>query len=371
MAGQVTVGRLAGIPVRVHWTLLAVGALLCMGLAEGVLPSAEPAVTTTVAWLAAGLTTIVFFGSILVHELAHALTARHFGVQTESIELWALGGLARLRDEAPSPKADALTAGAGPLTSLLLGAGFIGAAYGAAALDTSDLLIGAIGWLGIVNVLLAVFNLLPGAPLDGGRLLRAWRWRRTGDRLRATDDAARAGQFLAWVVIIVGGWGVLSGWGSLFLPLTGVFLLMAAKAEQVGVLAESRLEGVTVGDVTWFGVARASDDVDAETMLWQRDRLGAPRLVAVEDRQGAISGLVTEDQLLSIPESRRPLIRLSQLVVPMSRVVRAAPEEPLVAALRRTTPLSPWITVWGEGRLVGVVLPDAVRKQLQDRGLAV
>jgi Zn-dependent protease len=369
MAGQVTIGRLAGIPVQVHWTLLAVAGLLGIGLAQTVLPSADPSVSPAVAWIVAGVTTVVFFASILVHELAHALTARRFGVHTDSIELWALGGLARLRDEAPSPKADALTAGAGPLTSFVVGAAFIGAAYGVAALGTADLLIGALGWLGVVNVVLALFNLLPGAPLDGGRLLRAWRWHRTGDRLRATDDAARAGQFLAWAVIIVGVWMMLNGWGSLFIPLTGAFLLVSAKAEQLGVVAESRLEGLTVRDVTWFGVARASDDVDAETMLWQRSRLGVPRLVAVEDDSGGVAGLVTEDQLLRIPEDHRARVRLAQLAVPLSRVARATPDEPLVAALRRTTPLAPWITVWGEGRLVGIVLPDTVSKRLRERGV--
>ncbi len=369
MKGQITLGRIAGIPVQLHWTLFAIAALLGIGLAQSVLPSAEPGLSTSTAWAVAGATTVVFFATILVHELAHALTARHYGVHTDSIELWALGGLARLRDEAPSPRADAFTAGAGPLTSLVLGVAFVGAAYGAAALDASDLLVAALGWLGIVNGMLAAFNLLPGAPLDGGRLLRAWRWHRTGDRLRATDDAARAGQFLGWTVIILGIWMMLNGWGSLFVPLTGVFLLTSAKAEQLGVAAESKLVGLTVRDVTWFGVARAGDDVDAETMLGQRDRLGTPRLVAVEDHDGDVSGLVTEDQLWNVPVQNRPFVRLAQLAVPVSRTARATPDEPLVAALRRTSPLSPLITVWGDGRLVGVVLPEVLTRRLREHGI--
>jgi Zn-dependent protease len=369
MRGQLTLGRIAGIPVHLHWTLLAIAGLLGIGLARSVLPAADPGVSATTAWAVAGVTTVVFFATILVHELAHALTARRYGVQTDSIELWALGGLARLRDEAPSPRADAFTAGAGPLTSLVLAAAFIGAAYGAAALGTSDLLVAALGWLGIVNGILAVFNLLPGAPLDGGRLLRAWRWHRTGDRLRATDDAARAGQFLGWTIIILGVWMMFNGWASLFVPVTGLFLLTTAKAEQLGVMAESKLAGLTVRDVTWFGVARASDDVDAETMLWQRERFGAPRLVAIEDHDGGVSGLVTEDQLWNVPAQNRPFVRLAQLAVPLSRTARATPDEPLVAALRRRSPLSPLITVWGEGRLVGVVVPEMLNNRLRERGL--
>jgi Zn-dependent protease len=369
MRGQLSLGRIARIPVHLHWSLLVVAALLGIGLAGSVLPGAEPDVSPAVAWAIAGVTIAVFFASILAHELAHALAARRYGVETDAIELWALGGLARLRDEAPSPRADAITAAAGPVTSLLLGGAFIGAAFAASAIGGSALLVAALAWLGIVNGVLALFNLLPGAPLDGGRLVRAWRWHRTGDRLRATDDAARAGQVLGWAVILVGMWLVLNGWGTLFLPLTGLFLLTSAKAEQMSVMAEARLAGVSVRDVTWFGIARAGGDVDAETMLWQRSRLGEAHLVAVESADGAVAGLVTEDQLWQVPEHNRPSVRLGQLAVPMSRIARASADEPLVAALRRTSPLRPLITVWGDGRLIGVVLPDVLARRLRERGI--
>ena len=308
---------------------------------------------------------VLFFASILVHELSHALAARRFGVETDGIELWLLGGMARLNKDAPSPKADGLIAAAGPAASVAVSAAFIGAAWGLDALGGPHLAIALMGWLGIVNLIIAVFNLLPGAPLDGGRILRAVRWSRHGDRIRATNEAAQAGQVLGWVVVIVGLWLMFKGWGGVFLPLTGGFLILSAKAEQMAAGTEARLAGVTVSDVTWFGVAEAAGDTDAETMLGQRGRLGVPRVVAVQDGSGTLTGLVAEDQLWSVPELQRPSTRLAQLIVPFSRVARAEPDEPLATVLARVTPFAPFITVWQEGRLVGIVTKEALQRRLQ------
>ena len=289
-----------------------------------------PALSSATYWATASVGVAAFFASILFHELAHALVARRFGVQTEGIELWLLGGMARLNSDAPSPKADGLIAVAGPLSSLLLG----GRVHRRRRSGSTPWTRGRsrramVGWLGVVNVIIALFNLLPGAPLDGGRILRAVRWARHGDRTRATHEAAQAGQILGWAIVIVGVWMMFRGWGGLFIPLTGGFLVISAKAEQMAANAESRLAGITVDEVTWYGVAEATADTDAETMLGQRGRLGAPRVVAVQDGQGGLTGLVTEDQLWLVPEHQRPFTRLTQLMVPFNRVARAEPHEAL------------------------------------------
>jgi Zn-dependent protease len=308
---------------------------------------------------------VAFFASVLVHELSHALVARRFGVATEGIDLWLLGGMARLDRDAPSPKAEGLIAAAGPASSVVLGAGFIGAAVGLSALGLWPLASAMVAWLGVVNIIIAVFNLLPGAPLDGGRILRAIRWSRHHDRLRATNEAAQAGQVLGWAIVIFGVWALFQGWGGFFLPLTGGFLVISAKAEQVAAASEARLAGVTVDDVTWYGVAEASADTDAETMLGQRGRLGVPRVVAVQDGQGGLTGLVAEDQLWSVPEQQRPVTRLAQLMVPFNRMARAEPDEELGRVLARVTPQATFITVWREDRLVGVVTREALQRRLQ------
>jgi Zn-dependent protease len=291
--------------------------------------------------------------------------ARRYGVQTDGIELWLLGGMARLNRDAPSPKADGLIAVAGPLASILVGAAFIGGAIGLDAAGVWPLVPAMIAWLGIVNIIIAVFNLLPGAPLDGGRILRAVRWAQHHDRARATREAAQAGQFVGWAVVILGVWMIFRGWGGIFIPLTGGFLIINAKAEQMAVAAEARLDGITVDDVTWYGVAEATADTDAETMLGQRGRLGVPRVVAVQDGQGQLSGLVAEDQLWMVPEQQRPFTVLAQLMVPFSRIARAEPEEALAPVLARATPSTAYITVWRDGRLVGVVTREALQRRLQ------
>jgi len=365
MRGFVRLGRVTGIPVSVHWTLAVIGWFLGLSLANGALPGSAPGSSHTAYWIAAATGVVLFFGSILIHELAHAWTARRYGVETEGIELWLLGGMARLSNDAPTPKADGLIAAAGPAASLLVGGVLLGAAFGLDALGASSLAVALSGWLGIVNIIIAVFNLLPGAPLDGGRILRAFRWARHGDRYRASREAAQAGQVLGWFVVIVGFWMLFNGWGGIFLPLTGGFLILMAKAEQMAAATQARLAGISVSDVTWFGVAEAAADTDAATMLGQRGRLGTPRVVAVQDGHGALSGLVAEDQLWLVPEQQRPFTVLTQLMVPMNRVARATPDEPLAQVLARVTPLAPFITVWRDERLVGVVTSEALKRRLE------
>src|SRR5262245_26231735 len=365
MRGFLRLGKVTGIPVSVHWTLAVIAWFLGVGLATGALPASVPHESTTAYWAVASVGVVAFFASILVRELSHALVARHYGVHTDGIELWLLGGMARLNRESPTPKADGLIAVAGPLASILVGAGCIGAAIGLDALGVWPLVPAMIGWLGIVNLIIAVFNLLPGAPLDGGRILRAVRWAQHKDRVRATREAAQAGQFLGWAVVSLGVWMLFHGWGGIFLPLTGGFLIITAKAEQMAVTAEARLAGIMVDEVTWYGAAEAAGDTDAETMLGQRGRLGAPRVVAVQDGRGGLSGLVAEDQLWMVPEQQRPFTVLRQLMVPFNRIARAEADEALAPVLARAAPSTAYITVWRDGRLVGVVTREALQRRLQ------
>jgi Zn-dependent protease len=306
-----------------------------------------------------------FLGSILVHELSHALVARRHGVGTMSIELWALGGMARLEREAPSARAEGWIAFAGPLSSLVLAVLLGAGAFAGYQADTSPTLVATLGWLAIINAILAVFNLLPGAPLDGGRLVRAWRWGRHGDRYRAATEAATAGQVIGWALAGLGLWLIMSGRGALMLVLTGVFIAVNARAEATSAVMQSRLVGIRVRDLTWFGVAHASPDTDAETMLWQSSRLGGGGAVAIEESDGHLSGLVPEETLRQVPESDRGLVRLAQLMVPFSRLAQAGPDEDVTDVLARVNPRAPVVTVWDAGRLVGIVSAERLRSRLR------
>ena len=343
--GSLSLGRIGGIPVRVHWSVGLVAVLIGLNLA---------AAFGTVAGLVA---VVAFFASILAHELGHAFVARRHGVGTESIQLWALGGMARLDRESPTPRAEGLIAAAGPAVSLVIGAASVGAAL---AFESP-----VIAWLAGINLLLAVFNMLPGAPLDGGRVLRAWRWSRTGDRFRASREAGNAGRVLGWSIGIVGLGLTLNGYNGIFLAIVGVFIAMSARAEIMSSYFAESLSGIKVRDLTWFGVAEAGDDVDADSMIWNRSRLGEAGGVALDaDGDGVLDGVVLEDSLWAIPAEQRALVMLNSLMVPFSQTAQASPDDDLSSVLPRLNPLRPIVTVWTDGKLSGMIPPARLEERL-------
>jgi Zn-dependent protease len=342
--GSLTLGTVAGIPIRAHWTILLIAGLFGLNLAQ------------PFGWFVAAIAIVAFFVSIVLHELSHALAARHYGVGTESIDLWALGGVARLDRDAPSPRAEGFIAAAGPLASLAIGAVTFAAGWAAAST--------VVLWIGFVNLALGLFNLLPGAPLDGGRILRAVRWAQTGSRYRSMRDAGHAGRLLGWGLVGLGVALMLNGYPGIFIAATGLFIALSARAELMAADVGERLAGVRVGDLTWFGIAHAGTDMDADSMIWQRQRLGDAGAVAVVDDQGHLDGLVLEDQLWAIPAERRALVMLTQLMVPFSQLAKATPDEELASVLPRLNPLRPVVTVWDGDELLGVVPPKRLRERL-------
>jgi Zn-dependent protease len=360
-SGSARLGTIAGIRINVHWSVAVIVVLLAASLAR------------SVGWTVAFFGVFGFLGSVLAHELGHALTARRFGVGTESIQLWALGGAARLDREAPSARADGWIAAAGPIVNVVV-AGFCLAVWeimerGNGAGSAGGALAAILGWLGIINAFLALFNLLPGAPLDGGRVLRAVRWAMHGDRRRAAIEAGRAGQVLGWSIAALGFVLLLQTQSAFWLLITGVFIAVNAKVEIAAAGIARRLDGVKVRDLTWFGVASAGADMDADSMLWQRQRLGQAGGVTVTDAEGHLQGLVLEDDLWAIPTEHRPWVMLTQMMVPLERTAQAAPDDDLSSVLGGLNMVRPVVTVWEEGRLVGMVPPRILRDRLRAAGL--
>ncbi|MDJ0767300.1 MAG: site-2 protease family protein [Ilumatobacter sp.] len=353
--GSLKLGKILGIDVNIHWSVGLIAVLLGASLAQAI------------GWFAGALGLVAFLASILVHEFAHALTARRFGVDTESIQLWALGGVARLSRESPTAKAEGWIAAAGPLGSVAVSVLALGAWW---LLDGAGGEIGAmLGWLGLINALLAVFNLLPGAPLDGGRILKAVRWARHGDRHRAAQEAGRAGMVLGWMIAALGMGLILREQSGIWLMITGAFIAVNARVEITAAGIARRFDGIKVRDLTWFGVAEAGTDMDADSMLWQRTRLGLAGGVAVTDERGRPQGLVLEDELWSIPADERPWVMLTQMMVPFDRTAKASPDEDLSTVLPRLNPARPVVTVWENDRLIGMVPPRRLREQLSAAGL--
>jgi Zn-dependent protease len=240
---SVRFGRIAGVDIGLHWSVLVIGGLLAAGLARGRLPSAAPGYSSVEYVVAAGVAALVFLGCVLAHELGHAVVARREGIGVDGVTLWLLGGVTRMTSEAATPRAEVAISGAGPLTNLGLGVVMVDVALALRAGAVSPLLAAVFGWLGVVNIVLAVFNSLPGAPLDGGHLLYAFVWRRHGDRLRATRAASRAGSAIGTVLIVLGFVEIARGTAlerGIWLALLGWFLCTGARAEAHDAVAESR-----------------------------------------------------------------------------------------------------------------------------------
>ena len=245
MKQSVRLGRVAGIPVGAHWSVAVILVIIAELLAVTVLPGAFPHQSAGLYWVVAGAAAVVFLASLLAHELAHALVARRNGVGVRSITLWMLGGMAELDGDPPSAGADLRIALAGPAASLAAGVVLFGAGVAIGAAGGPGVAVAAATWLAVMNGILAVFNLLPGAPLDGGRVLRAVLWRHYGDRGRAERGAARAGRVLGAVMIGLGIGELLAlrSLGGLWLMLIGWFLITAAAAEEKAAAAKTALAG--------------------------------------------------------------------------------------------------------------------------------
>jgi Zn-dependent protease len=261
-------GRVAGIPVGVNWSVLVIVALFAWSLATVTLPELAPGYGGAAYWLVSVVLAVVFFGCLLAHELAHSVVARNHGVGVDSITLWLLGGVSKLQGEAADPSSELRLAGAGPATSALLGVGFGGLAGLLAAVGAPTLAVAAFGWLAVINFVLAVFNLVPAAPLDGGRLLHALVWRRTGDHAEATAAATRAGRWFGGGLVALGVLltlgGVITG---LWFVLLGWFLISAARAEAAHELLHGAFAQLHVRDVMTASPITVPADVTVEELV--------------------------------------------------------------------------------------------------------
>jgi Zn-dependent protease len=250
MGASIRIGRVAGVELALHWSLAIAFVLIAWTLGSQVLPSVVPDQPELAYWLVSALAALLFYVSLLSHEMGHALVARRVGVSVDGITLWIFGGVARLRGEAATPGTEVKIAIAGPLVSLALAVLFGAATFVLDTLNGPPIIEGGCLWLAASNAMLLLFNLIPAVPLDGGRLLRAWLWRRRGDRYRATSTAARLGRIGGFLMMVGGVLElVLQGaWSGLWLVLLGWFLMSAARSEEAAVLMRRVWTSATVGE---------------------------------------------------------------------------------------------------------------------------
>jgi Zn-dependent protease len=269
MGESIHLGRIAGIRIGANWSLLIIFGLIAWELAGAELPAVAGGYGTTAYWTAAIAVALIFYASLLAHEMAHAIVARRAGIAVDGIVLWLLGGVSKLHGEASDARTELRIAVVGPATSLGLGIGFLAVAAALDGLAAPGLLVGSVFWLGLINGVLGVFNLLPAFPLDGGRVLRAYVWRRRGEKLAATEAAAKVGKGFGWGLVGLGVLELAGGGavGGVWFMLLGWFVISASQAEAFSSLLTSELDGVPVGAVMtpaaeplWIALNRMAGD---------------------------------------------------------------------------------------------------------------
>ena len=365
-------GRVAGFPFAVKWSVLVILALFTWSLATGWLPTQAPGHSGAAYWASGIGGAVLLLACLLAHELAHAVVARREGVAVKDLTLWMFGGVASLGGESPTATADLRIAIAGPATSLALAAAF---GFSAAALTTvgaSVLLVSVVEWLAVVNLLLGLFNLVPGAPLDGGRVLRALLWRRHGDRVRAALTATRAGRTVAFGLIGLGLVELLAGGGvsGLWLALIGWFVLNTARAEEASILNRGVLAGVRVADVMSPDPKTAPGWLTIDAFIEGYVLGNRHSSYPVEDLDGRIQGLVSLAQLRAVLPAARATVHVAEIAIPRADVPTTTTDEDLVSLLPRLSSATGGRTLVFDGdKLVGIVTPTDVSGALERMAL--
>ncbi|HET9168249.1 MAG TPA: site-2 protease family protein [Actinospica sp.] len=372
MKQTVPLGRVAGISVRAHWSALIMVVLFGWVLGVQVLPAVVPHASAAAYTAAAVLGALAFIATLLAHELAHSLTARHYGISVESVTLWALGGVSQLAEEPKTARSDFRIAAAGPATSLGLGILLGGLAEAVVAANGPALAAAVLGWLATMNLLLGVFNLLPGTPLDGGRVLRAMLWRRYGDRARAARSAAGAGRGLGTVLSVAGVAEILL-WrnaGGLWLILVGMFIASAASTEGRIEATSAALDGCRVRDVMRpdpeIGAVWMSVGDFVEHVARRSDQIVFP----VVDADLSPVGVVGLPALRRLPLGRWPRTTVGQVAVRLPTGYLAAPDDPAAPLLRHPPLAGDLLAVVLDGpRIVGIVTATRLEGIVQRRQL--
>jgi Zn-dependent protease/CBS domain-containing protein len=348
-------GRIVGVRVGVNWTVLVVFTLLAYGLGAERLPQSYKGLHPVVYVLGGLFTAAAFLASLLAHELAHAIVARRNGLTVEGITLWLLGGVARFEGEPESPGAELRIAGSGPLVSLLLGVVLASASAVLLLAGMNGLVAGCLAWLAAINVVLALFNVIPAAPLDGGRLVHALLWRLSGDRTKATLRAAQAGRGFGWATMVAGFYLALWNFSGLWLILIGWFLVVAAGLEAAQARVLTRLDGITIGRIMTPDPFTVPGSMTAAEFL--REMLPRHRHTAyplVED--GVVRGIVTAER-----------IRGQQAGEAVGRVAEEAGRTSAEASLAELLPRlgRERLLVFDGDRLVGIVTPRDLARVLE------
>lgn len=371
MGRDIPLGRIAGVKVGMDLTVVLVAALNTWLLATNRFPIESPGLSDQAYWIAGVFGALLFFVSLLVHEMGHALVARDEGIGVRGISLWLLGGVAKLESSPTTAKSEFRIAVVGPLASAACGAVFLVAAYLAPDHGTWNLAGNLFAWLGFLNILLAGFNIIPAAPLDGGTVLSSLIWWRTGSQ-------ATGMRWAAWAGIATGGAIVYLGirdlgrdgstFGIWFLFVGGFILVNALQSSRAAPLYQL-LDGARVGDAMATDPPTALGSTSVADFLRALPRPTTHQAYPVLGDHGRVTGLLTASAMRAVSPDQWETLRVSDLAFPLDRITTVGSDEPLLPALQKIDggEVRDGLVVGPDGRIVGTIDASALHHFVERR----
>ena len=366
-SGNIVIGHVWGVPLQVNPSTFFILALVTWSLAGSLLPAAYPEMSDLGRWLTALLTALLFLASIFFHELAHAWVARRNGVAVQSITLYIFGGIAQLGGKPKSAGAEFRVAAVGPLSSLVLAGIFLGLNQ----LTGDRGYFGASSqWLGTINLILALFNLLPGYPLDGGRILESIVWAATGKQETGVRVAGTAGQIIAYGLILIGAYRVFQGdiIGGIWSVMIGFILHNAATVEKRAFIQQGQLAGVPVSQV--MGMVREPEVPAGVTIqdLVERHILGQGQGSFIVTAAGNPIGVLSLREVAQVPREEWTQTTVGDIMTPLTDLPRVAPQDELLSAVQLMDANQLlYLPVFDGSRLAGLLTRDEVIRHLRLR----
>jgi Zn-dependent protease/predicted transcriptional regulator len=363
------IGKILGIPIYLHSTWVIIFAAITYTLAMQ-FARQNPHWTPAQQWGVGVATSVLFFASLLFHELAHSVVAQHYKIRVVSITLFIFGGVASIERDPSKAIQEFNIAAAGPLSSGLLAAGFLGLTF---VFPANETVKSSALWLGTMNAWLAIFNLLPGFPLDGGRIFRAIIWGATKSFSKATRVAGASGRLIAYAMILLGGFAVFKGFvgQGLWSVFIGFFLLNAAQESVAQAAIRETLSGLRAADVMshevpTVGRAISLEDYGAEVLRTGR----RCHLVITDDR---LVGMMNVHRLNSVRRDEWAHNSVQAVMIPRERILWATPDEPLLGLLERLLSADinqmPIVSGSDDGaaQIIGMVSRDSILRVMQTR----
>jgi Zn-dependent protease/predicted transcriptional regulator len=371
MKSQIRLGRIFGVEIGLHYSWFIIAVLITFSLA-GQFGLTNAGWSPGLRWGLAVITAILFFASIVIHELSHAMVAKLRGIPVRSITLFALGGVAQMEKEAADAKTEFWMGIIGPITSFVIGILCLALTFATGWTPPefpASPLPAMLMWLGYINIALAIFNMVPGFPLDGGRVLRAIIWWITGSAKRATTIAARVGQIIAFAMILYGVMQFFGGAGfsGLWLAFIGWFLLSASRESYAQMMVTESLRGLRVADVMTpeFPSVEAYSNLQSFTDDYLM-RTG--RRFFVVTLNGNPEGIITPNEVSAVPKQRWPFTTVADVMRPLDQARTVGPNTSIIEALELMASQDVnQLPVISNGALAGLISRSHVLQLLQTR----